>query len=69
MRKLRLKRWDFICSYWGILISGVLIYLISMAVYLARTESFIGDTLGSDAGNFPMLFTRYSIPVLVLVAF
>ncbi len=66
MRKLRQKRWDFICSYWGIFVSGILIYLISMAVYLARTESFIGDTLGADARNFPILFIRYSIPALIL---
>ncbi len=50
------------------IISGILIYLIVMAVYLARTESFIGPTLKSDIRDFPMLFIRYSIPFLILFA-
>lgn len=65
MRKLRAIRWDFICSYGGMLTAGIGVYLIALAVYLARTEAVINKTATAAVRDFPVMFVRHSIPVLV----
>ena len=49
--------------------AGLGIYLVSLAVYLARTEAFADGTAGDKLKAFPVVFLRHSLVPFFVLAF
>ena len=60
----RNKRWNFICSYFGISTAGLGIVLISLIVHIIRHIPFKGHELRDIISDFPKLFLTGTIPVI-----
>ncbi|MCR5595649.1 MAG: YdcF family protein [Lachnospiraceae bacterium] len=61
----KIRRWNFICSYAGIMLSGAGIFLICFLIYLAVRIPRGTDALTAIA-DFPRLFLVYTLPVIII---
>ncbi len=65
MKHDHIKRWNFICSYGGILFSGIIVYLILLAIYLiVRPAEY---TVSKTLTMFPRVFLIWTMPVLLIM--
>ncbi|MCR5108339.1 MAG: YdcF family protein [Lachnospiraceae bacterium] len=61
----RNKRWSFICSYSGIMITGIGIYLITFIIYFLF---FTSDQVFRDVFfDFPNIFLTLTLPIIILM--
>ncbi len=66
---MNIKRWNFICSYTGILTAGLGIFAIALIISLIVHVSFKGADPVMTLGQFPAEFLAITFPVIIIQTF
>ena len=65
MKHDHIKRWNFICSYKGILFSGIIVYLILLVLYIILSPS--AQSVKETLMAFPGVFLIWTMPILIIM--
>lgn len=67
MKEKHLKRWNFICSYLGITVTGVVVFVLGFLIYINAYITLTGKISWKMILEYPEAFLTGMIPLLMIM--